>query len=236
MAAPIPLLAPVTMKTLGDILSCVCNLRENWRMRSFVRAEAGWRCVCGWGNEEFGIVGQLHSRHAPTYTTSQLPITHVGGDKMTTTVILGSGVIVLSTAFYLSKHQPGSSIHLVDSSSELFASASGYAGGFVAKDWFQSSVASLGELSFNEHKRLAEKEGGRQKWEYSASVTLSLASRRRRPSGKTTEDWLLEDASRAELVRQRGEEADNGAIPRWLRMVDGDAVNVVDDGSGTAIV
>ncbi|KAK5991161.1 Putative oxidoreductase TDA3-like protein [Cladobotryum mycophilum] len=79
---------------------------------------------------------------------------------MATTVILGSGIIGLSTAYYLLERQPGSSVHLVDSSSELFSSASGYAAGFLAKDWHKPSVTPLGELSFEEHKRLAEKEGG----------------------------------------------------------------------------
>ena len=155
---------------------------------------------------------------------------------MATTVILGSGIIGLSTAFYLSRHQPGSSIHLVDSSPELFASASGYAGGFVAKNWFQPSVTSVGKLSFEEHRKLAEKEGGREKWGYSESVTLSLESWRQRPAGKTTEDWLLEDASRAEPVRGSEDEGESGEMPRWLRRVDGDIINVLDDGSGTAIV
>lgn len=155
---------------------------------------------------------------------------------MATTVILGSGIIGLSTALHLSRHQPGSSIHLVDSSPQLFASASGYAGGFVAKNWFQPSVASLGKLSFEEHRKLAEKEGGREKWGYSESVTLSLESWRHRPAGKNTEDWLLEDASRAEPVRDSEDEGESGVIPRWLRRVDGDIINVMDDGSGTAIV
>lgn len=52
------------------------------------------------------------------------------------TVILGAGIIGLSTAYYLSrsgKTRP-ESIHVVDSSAELFHCASGFAGGFLAKD------------------------------------------------------------------------------------------------------
>ena len=53
------------------------------------------------------------------------------------TVIIGSGIIGASIAYYLSEEssdtQP-SEIHLVESSPELFASASGYAGGFLARD------------------------------------------------------------------------------------------------------
>ncbi|PON21408.1 hypothetical protein TGAM01_v209709 [Trichoderma gamsii] len=83
---------------------------------------------------------------------------------MAHTVILGSGVIGLSTAFYLRQHQPGTTIHLVDSAQELFSSASGYAGGFLAKDWFRPNLVPLAELSFEEHKKLAEDENGRERW------------------------------------------------------------------------
>jgi glycine/D-amino acid oxidase-like deaminating enzyme len=54
----------------------------------------------------------------------------------TTTIILGCGIIGLSTAYFLS--ESGStdpkSIHLVDASPELFRCASGLAGGFLAAD------------------------------------------------------------------------------------------------------
>ena len=92
---------------------------------------------------------------------------------MAQTVINGSGIIGLSTAYHLSKHQPGPTIHLVDSSAELFASASGFAGGFLVKGWFESASAPLGRLSFEEHARLAEEAGGAEKWGYAKSVTVA---------------------------------------------------------------
>jgi glycine/D-amino acid oxidase-like deaminating enzyme len=56
--------------------------------------------------------------------------------ETTTTVILGSGIIGLSTAYFLS--QSGNTnpkrIHLLDASPELFHCASGFAGGFLAAD------------------------------------------------------------------------------------------------------
>jgi glycine/D-amino acid oxidase-like deaminating enzyme len=53
-----------------------------------------------------------------------------------TTVILGSGIIGLSTAYYLSESgiTDPKSICLVDASPELFRCASGLAGGFLAAD------------------------------------------------------------------------------------------------------
>jgi glycine/D-amino acid oxidase-like deaminating enzyme len=154
---------------------------------------------------------------------------------MAQTVILGSGVIGLSTAFYLRQHQPGTTIHLVDSAQELFSSASGYAGGFLAKDWFRADLVPLAELSFEEHRKLAEEENGRERWAYAKSVTVSYEPNGPLLGGKRGEDWLLEGTSRAGLVEARREHRD-GEIPDWLRRVEGDSVNVIDDGSGTAIV
>ncbi len=88
------------------------------------------------------------------------------------TVILGAGIIGVSTAYYLSEHQEPSSIHLVEPSPELFSSASGHAGGFLAKDWFGPSLAALGAFSFEEHRRLAEECGGREKWGYSPATCV----------------------------------------------------------------
>ncbi len=103
---------------------------------------------------------------------------------MPTTVILGTGIIGLSTAYYLSHHladnhenttpTTGHHIHLVEPSPELFASASGKAAGFLAKDWFAPAVAPLGEFSFDLHRDLAKEHGGGDKWGWSESVSYSL--------------------------------------------------------------
>lgn len=55
---------------------------------------------------------------------------------MTTTVVIGAGIIGCSTAYFLceSGHTPAESIHLIEASPELFKCASGLAAGFVAKD------------------------------------------------------------------------------------------------------
>jgi glycine/D-amino acid oxidase-like deaminating enzyme len=54
----------------------------------------------------------------------------------TSTVIVGSGIIGLSTAYFLSEsgNTDPKNIHLVDASSDLFRCASGFAGGFLAAD------------------------------------------------------------------------------------------------------
>lgn len=110
---------------------------------------------------------------------------------MPSTVILGTGIIGLSTAYYLSQlaeHDPDTTptaanprgtretheIHLVEPAPELFASASGKAAGFLAKDWFAPAVAPLGALSFDLHRALAAEHGGRERWGWCESVSYSL--------------------------------------------------------------
>ncbi|KAI1392544.1 nucleotide-binding domain-containing protein [Hypoxylon trugodes] len=150
---------------------------------------------------------------------------------MATTVILGAGIIGTSTAYYLSKHQPGSSIHLVEPSPELFASASGYAGGFLAKDWFSPAVAELGALSFEEHRKFAEQEDGARKWGYSRSTSISLSQAAK--SGKRVDVWCREGASRAEAASG---ESSVGIAPAWLRRKKGDAVEIISDDDTVAQV
>ncbi|KAJ4266262.1 hypothetical protein NW762_004245 [Fusarium torreyae] len=154
---------------------------------------------------------------------------------MASTVIVGSGIIGIATAYYLAEHQPGSTIHLVDSSTKLFASASGYAGGFVARDWFQPDLASLGALSFDEHEKLAKQYDGRENWLYSKSVTVNYEPPRRKSKGLGGQDWLRDGGSRTDLVEERGEVKDKNSPP-WLRRVKGDALSLVDDGEGTAVL
>ncbi|RBR17155.1 uncharacterized protein FIESC28_06657 [Fusarium coffeatum] len=154
---------------------------------------------------------------------------------MASTVIVGGGIIGIATAYYLSQHQPGSTIHLVDSSSELFASASGYAGGFLARDWFHEDLASLGALSFDEHEKLAEQYDGREKWLYAKSVTVNYELPRKKPKGYGGKDWLCEGGSRADLVDEKGQVKDRNSPP-WLKRVKGDVLSLVDEGEGTAVL
>lgn len=154
---------------------------------------------------------------------------------MASTVIVGSGIIGVATAYYLSEHQPGSSIHLIDSSTTLFASASGYAGGFLAKDWFHQDLASLGALSFDEHEKLAKEYDGWEKWLYSKSVTLNYELPRRKPKSSGGHDWIREGGSRTDVVEERRDVKDRNSPP-WLRRVKGDSLSLVDNGEGTAVL
>ncbi|KAI1844995.1 hypothetical protein JX266_008788 [Neoarthrinium moseri] len=150
---------------------------------------------------------------------------------MSSTVILGAGIIGVSTASYLSKHQPTSSIHLVEPSPELFASASGFAGGFLAKDWFSAGVAELGALSFEEHRKLAEKEDGARRWRYSSSTSISLSPPSK--SKKKAAVWRSEGSSRAEAASG---DRSQGIAPPWLWREEGDSVEAIGEESTVAQV
>ena len=127
--------------------------------------------------------------------------TYTNPAETTSTVILGAGIIGCATAYYLSHsgNTKPDTIHIVEASPELFASASGKAGGFLASDWFSPATASLGALSFNLHKELADEYGGKENWGYSRSTGTSLTEGKPK-GGKTGYDWLRHGGSRADAV------------------------------------
>ncbi|TVY92761.1 putative oxidoreductase [Lachnellula willkommii] len=155
------------------------------------------------------------------------------------TVILGSGIIGVSTAYHLSQSSPASSIHLVEPSPELFASASGFAGGFLAADWFSPPVTDLARLSFDEHKSLAAEFGGKEKWGYSRSISLSYTAGRASRIGRRGDDWLRQDSSRLDTAVGVSEFADGHAGssgPEWLSRSAGDKIDLFGEEGSTAQV
>lgn len=127
-------------------------------------------------------------------------------------VIVGAGIIGTCTAYYLSELlEDPSSVHLVEICPELFESASGYAGGFLARDWFSPALSELGELSFRLHKTLATAHNGHRRWGYSRSISVSLDEDLDRHSKA---DWLIEGASRATATSETVRSA--GHHPSWL--------------------
>ncbi|KAH7138934.1 FAD dependent oxidoreductase [Dendryphion nanum] len=153
------------------------------------------------------------------------------------TVILGAGIIGVSTAYYLSQTgntTPGS-IHLVDPANDLFHCASGFAAGFLAADWFAPSVASLGTLSFRLHKELADAHNGRKTWGYSSSTGISYSQDIQDSEaavGGSGEDWLRDGTSRAHAAGVRDGGASTGPI--WLKKSAGASMEVISQHSSTA--
>ena len=148
-------------------------------------------------------------------------------------VIVGAGIIGSAVAFYLSQDPsstPADSIHIIESSPQLIASASGYAAGFIARDWFSLSSASLGALSFDLHKDLAETHGGADRWGYTRSTATSF-TRSPQASG---EDWV-ESGSRAQIGGPVHEVKPSN-LPAWLRHSKYDDVDVIgEDGSAAQV-
>jgi glycine/D-amino acid oxidase-like deaminating enzyme len=148
------------------------------------------------------------------------------------TVIIGGGIIGASIAHYLSN--PSSSpnalqdheIHVIESSSQLFSGASGYAAGFIAKDWFAPALAPLGKLSYELHKQLAAEYDGNRRWGYMPGTALSLDVN---PTGKggTGYDWLRDGSSRA--LAAGGTKTVELNTPEWLTKQKGGRVEVISD-------
>lgn len=172
------------------------------------------------------------------------------------TVILGGGIIGLAVANALSELEPdlaaSRQIHVVDSASELLLSASGFAGGFLAKDWFSPASASLGELSFNLHKELAANHDGARKWGYAPSMVYSLAIDSR-GMGKQAkdEDWLQSGTSRSGVApssvdgrqdsatgpgAERQEMVSDDGSPAWFTRQKNGTLEVLDDEGNCAQV
>ncbi|KAG8530069.1 uncharacterized protein KY384_005551 [Bacidia gigantensis] len=147
------------------------------------------------------------------------------------TIIVGAGIIGVSSAYYLSELDPSKAhdIHLVESSPELFASASGFAAGFLAADWFSSPLAKLGALSFKLHMDIAETNNGQERWGYSQSTGTNLAETIESNEDRDS-DWLREGASRARAAANT--EPESGNAPQWLKSKG--ALDVLSGGDTTA--
>ncbi|CAK7275166.1 hypothetical protein SEPCBS119000_006557 [Sporothrix epigloea] len=160
------------------------------------------------------------------------------------TVIIGAGIIGVSTAFYLAENDATADIHLIETTDTLFASASGYAGGFLARDWHAPTTASLAALSFDQHAALASKYDGASRWGYAASTALSYsvpgtADDEKRWQGRRGEDWLRQGTSRSTSApvddgALSPKEALNTKTPAWLERKQGDQVTVLADDGTTA--
>ncbi|KAI9445091.1 FAD dependent oxidoreductase [Lactarius indigo] len=172
-----------------------------------------------------------HAEPEAMTTTSDAPVNNV--------LIVGAGIIGVSTAYHLSQLSNGLTIHLLDTSPSLFASASGKAAGFLARDWFPPATASLGALSFDLHKRLAEEHDGSRLWGYSPSTGISLPEARRAPGGKKGEDWLFEGVSRSTSAAASAGSSGSAALPSWLSAERGVTIppaDILSSGATTAQV
>lgn len=164
------------------------------------------------------------------------------------TVIVGGGIIGFSIAYYLSEKSsvaPGNGeIHIIESSSQLFSSASGYAAGFLAENWFGTELAPLGGLSFRLHRELAAVHGGAQKWGYMSGAALSLeASETNKCDGDDDDghaargdDWLRAGTSRGDAAAGRGTALNTPGAPAWLTDQKGTRLRTISESDSVAQV
>jgi glycine/D-amino acid oxidase-like deaminating enzyme len=116
------------------------------------------------------------------------------------TVIVGAGIIGVSTAYFLS-HTPSRNqdhtITILDPSPAA-SGASGKAAGFIARNWTGSATASLEDLSFRLHKELSQDYGGDEKWGYrQCRVVAAVGGTTNSPSeGLQLSDKLLRHTQR----------------------------------------
>ena len=92
-------------------------------------------------------------------------------------IIIGSGIISLCTAYYLSLTRGrGNSIIIVENANTPFAGASGKANGILGDYGFKPQAESLGKLSWELHQRLASQHNGQARWGYRRVMVYDLQS------------------------------------------------------------
>ncbi|EEH05249.1 conserved hypothetical protein [Histoplasma capsulatum G186AR] len=115
-----------------------------------------------------------------------------------TTVIIGAGVIGLSTAYYLAQalnettsymppYEPD--VVVIDSSHDICAGASGKATGGLGNFGFRPETSSLGSLSYKLHKELASKYNGREKYKFSDLSIYRVSSKNFAGNPSPPDSW-----------------------------------------------
>lgn len=152
------------------------------------------------------------------------------------TVILGGGIIGSAIAYYLSANKPQGEIYIIEQSTELFSSASGFAAGFLARDWFAPSLAPLGALSFDLHHELAAEHGGDRKWGFMKGTAFNLdMTSGRKAGGPGGDDWLGTGTSRAETAAG-SEDTNPVEWPAWLTKQEEGVLERISEGETVAQV
>ena len=118
---------------------------------------------------------------------------------MKTICIVGGGIVGVSTAFYLSSIlslDENVKIIIVEAN-EIAGSASGKAGGFLARDWHRGKDASLARLSFSLHESLA-KEIGAENIGYRQCEAVQVTC----PSSVSSKMWYDSNSERTVIAEK----------------------------------
>lgn len=71
-------------------------------------------------------------------------------------VIVGGGIMGCSVAYYLCNMECHHQVTLIEKH-EIACHSSGKAGGFLAKDWLDDEIGTLGKMGYNIHAQLGKK-------------------------------------------------------------------------------
>lgn len=130
--------------------------------------------------------------------------------EMEPTVILGGGIIGLSTAYYLAldtreDDKKKADIVVIDPSSKICAGASGQNEGVIGESGVKDEIAPLAKLSYDLHARFAAKNNGREEFGYSPLKIHALFSNGYDPSNPRLPFPVQEEESISKL-------------PEWLNI------------------
>lgn len=142
------------------------------------------------------------------------------------TVILGGGIIGLSTAYYLALSEVDAhehSIVVVDPSSSICAGASSQNEGALGQFGFKDEVTPLAKLSYKLHSQLATDLDGGKNFGYSQFNIHAMFSKGYDPSDPR-------------LPYPVTKQEDLSALPSWLTVPESWQVGLVSDGSESAKV
>ncbi|KAJ5950001.1 FAD dependent oxidoreductase [Penicillium verhagenii] len=111
----------------------------------------------------------------------------------------------------------------------------GIIAGFLARDWFDPAVASLGALSFDLHHQLAAEHDGSKRWGFMKGTAFNLDTvSNQKVGGARGDDWVHEDTSRAETAAAiQPIPAD---WPAWLTKQQGGILERISEGETVAQV
>lgn len=147
------------------------------------------------------------------------------------TVILGGGIIGLSTAYYLSQaeHEALSgysairnNIVVIDPSPAICAGASGQNEGVLGQYGFKDEIVPLARLSYDLHAQLASKNDGRKAFGYGHLKIHTVFSHGYDPSNP-------------KLPFPVREQEDLSELPPWFNASSGWQAGVISNGSDAAI-
>ncbi|OAA75822.1 FAD dependent oxidoreductase [Akanthomyces lecanii RCEF 1005] len=136
---------------------------------------------------------------------------------MSQIIILGGGILGLSTAYFISLNpQADKQITVIDSASCLFHDASGAATVILANNWFEEPLQTLAQYSWNLHREFATEHDGRAKWDY--------------PLAQNVLSRTFSDVSATiESVTNTRNVTEPENAPKWLNVQNGMAIDIVSN-------